>query len=148
MSEASLPPPPLRWELRARLKLGFAFLLSEFRLCPRSQHAREDQRFGLCGHDKRGPVVSRDVGLSVQNERLSEHGLHSGGGERWTRTYTHKHTFLCCLPVHVQHHGPFTFTHDTNSLICCVSHPFSTYTLTVAFISYLVCLIGYRFFFF
>lgn len=80
---------------RARLKLWLT-LLSEFRFCSR-KHAREIKRFGLCGHDKRGPVVSRDVGLSVQNERLSEHRFSRGRGETWTRT----HTFLCCLPVHV-----------------------------------------------
>lgn len=65
MSETSV----LRWELRARLQLWSTLLLSEFRFSS-LKHAGEIKRFGLCGHDKRGPVVSRDVGLSVQNERL------------------------------------------------------------------------------
>lgn len=78
MSETS----SLRWELSARRKLWVTFLRSEFRFCSRSKHAGENKRFGLCGHDKRGPVVPRDVGLSVQNERLSEHGFGGGRGER------------------------------------------------------------------
>lgn len=75
-----------RWELRARPKLWLTLLLSEFRFCSR-KHAGEIKRFGLCGHDKRGPVVSWDVGLSVQNERLSEHSFSCGRGEA-------THTFL------------------------------------------------------
>lgn len=91
----------LRWDLSARRKLWVTFLLSEFRFCSRSKHAGENQRFGLCGHDKRGPVVPRDLGLPVQDERLSEHGFGGGRGERLDarRTRARTHTFLCCLPV-------------------------------------------------
>lgn len=62
----------------------------------RFKHARENKCFGLCGSDKRGPVVARDVRVSVQNERLSEHGFSRGRGKK-EKKVAHINTHLSLL---------------------------------------------------
>ncbi len=60
----------------------------------RSKHAGANKHFGLRGPDKRGLVFAGDVKFSVQNERLSEHSFHGGGGERGGGEVVHRNVHL------------------------------------------------------
>lgn len=57
------------------------FLFSSVIVILVPKHAGADQHFGLRGSDERGFVVPGDVKFPVEDERLSEHRLHGGGGE-------------------------------------------------------------------
>ena len=67
----------------------------------RSKHAGANQHFGLRGPHKRGYVFSRDVKFSVQNERLSEHSIDRGGGERGGGEAAQRHAHLCVFVIYL-----------------------------------------------
>lgn len=67
----------------------------------RSKHAGANQHFGLRGPHKRGYVFSRDVKFSVQNERLSEHSIGRGGGERGGGEAAQRHAHLCVFVIYL-----------------------------------------------